>query len=106
MDANPKTPRKTVTVSIAGRELEMFVPSNNQLVGLSMIQSAFFPDGQKLTAMTDMFLMLLPDDDARGWFMSNLLADKYSLEDMAATISRVATAPTAKPAKKTAKKVG
>lgn len=106
MDANTE-PRETVTVTIAGRQVAMLKPNRNQLVGLSMWTSNLLDPTVKLKALTDMFLSLLPDADAQGWFMEQMMGGDYSIEDIATTLSRVATAdpdgPT-KPAKKVAKK--
>jgi hypothetical protein len=104
MDANQNDARETVTVSIAGREIEMFKPTQDQLVGLSMWNSPFLPEIKKLSSLTDMFLMLLPDDDARGWFMSHLVAGQYTLNDLVKTMTRIATAEPSTAVKKAAKK--
>lgn len=99
--------RETVTVSIAGREMAMLKPTANQLVGLNMWNSKFLTNEVKLKALTDMFLSLLPDDDSRGWFMEQMMSDECSLEDIATTLARVATAPAdgpGQPAKKSARK--
>ena len=102
MDAN----RETVTVTIAGREVAMFKPNQNQLIGLNMWTSNFLTPGVKLKALTDMFLSLLPDAAAQGWFMEQMMGGDYSLEDIAATLARVATADadTAAPVKKATKR--
>lgn len=103
MDANTE-PRETVTVTIAGREINMFKPNSNQLIGLNMWTSNFLSPAVKLKSLTDMFLTLLPDDDARGWFMEQMMGGDYSLEDIASTLTRVATVESSAPAKKAAKK--
>lgn len=103
MDANTE-PRDTVTVTIAGREVHMLKPNANQLVGLNMWTSNFLSPAVKLKSLTDMFLKLLPDDDARGWFMEQMMGGDYSLEDIASTLTRVATADGSTPPKKTTKK--
>jgi hypothetical protein len=116
MDAN-QTSRTTVPVTIAGRAVDMIKPTSDQLVGLTMFNSPYMPEGAKIKALTDMFLVLLPTDEDRGWFMEQLIGGNWTVKEMATTLTAVATynpdtaeenpakAPAKRTAKRTAKKV-
>jgi hypothetical protein len=103
MDAN----RETVHVKIAGRDVAMLKPTQDQLVGLTMVNSPHLPEGAKISALTNMFLVLLPTDEDREWFLSQMVGGNYSLEDLTKTLTAIATAKTAvavTPRKTTARK--
>lgn len=105
MDAN------TVTVSIAGREFEMARPSGAQIMGLQMMTSNQLSETSKLNIMMEMFLRLLPDDEARTWAATQFAINNASPDEFVLTLKALITAPSdggdkpaVKPVKKTAKR--
>jgi hypothetical protein len=105
--------RETVPVKIAGRPVNMLKPTGDQIVGLNMFNSPHMPDGAKINALTNMFLVLLPSDDDRTWFMDQMIQGSYTVKELATTLSAIATfnaddeateTPVKAPAKRVAKK--
>lgn len=98
MDA---TTRKTVTANMAGRSVEISIPTDNQLAALMMIQSEQLNDLAKVDLITELFLALLPDEDAKKWFIRQLCINTYSVQEIAETIMSLGSP---EEPKKTAKK--
>ena len=101
MDAN------TVTVSIAGREFEMARPSGAQIMGLQMMTSNQLPEVAKLNVLMELFLRLLPDDEARTWAATQFAINNASPDEFVLTLQAIVTAPekgAVKPVKKAAKR--
>lgn len=88
MDAH----RDTVTVSIAGREIDMLRPTPDQLIGMTMAKSDQVADMIKIQIMTELFLSLLPDDDTREWFTLQMAVNGATFEELTTTIAALATA--------------
>lgn len=88
MDAN----RETVPVMMAGREVAVIRPSENQLVGLAMWSEADLPYATKLKSLSKLFTALIPVEDDRAWFFEQLLMGDYTLGEMTKTIQQIATA--------------
>jgi hypothetical protein len=100
MDAN----RKTVAVKIAGRAVDMYKPTQDQIVGLSLFESPHLPTGAKIKILTNLFMTLLPTEEDRVWFAEQMVGGDYSTDDLVQTISAIATAKDVPaPAKKTAR---
>ncbi len=93
MDAN----RKTVAVVIAGRTIDMLVPTEGQIVGLQMLQSNKLSMGAKLQGLSELFLALLPTDDDRSWFASQMASGDHTVDDFVLSLKAIASAPDVEP---------
>jgi hypothetical protein len=86
------TTRKGIPVDIAGRRINLIPVTSEQIISLQMAESAKIGDGTRLKIISELFLSLMPTTDDREFLALALATNDFTIEDLNATITRIATA--------------
>lgn len=91
MDAN----RRTVAVTIAGRPMDLIMPTPDQMLGLKMLEAQDLPEGLQLEATMGLFRKMIPTEDDWGWFVLQLTLGEYTVNDLMLSLKEIGTSPAA-----------
>lgn len=80
MDA---TTRETRTIRLAGREMQLYVPTGDQQLAITLSQSEQFDQGERLTILRELWLDLFVDRQDRVYFVAEMARRGLAAKDLA-----------------------